>query len=40
MEAHIWRKTNGKKVWYEWCVTSPVTTKIHNASGESYYIGL
>jgi len=40
VEAHIWRKTNGKKVWYEWCVTSPVTTKIHNASGESYYIGL
>jgi len=40
VEAHIWRKSDGKKVWYEWCVTSPVTSPMHNVNGSSYYIGL
>lgn len=28
------------KVWYEWCVTSPESTHIHNSNGKSYYISL
>lgn len=40
VEVHIWRKTDGKKVWYEWCTTKPVQSAIHNAGGKSYFIGL
>ncbi|KAK8940963.1 Protein arginine N-methyltransferase 5 [Platanthera zijinensis] len=28
------------KVWYEWCVTSPITTPVHNVNGRSYWVGL
>ncbi|KAM5194466.1 protein arginine N-methyltransferase 5 [Mantella aurantiaca] len=36
----FWRCNNGKKVWYEWAVTSPVCSAIHNPTGRSYTIGL
>jgi len=36
----IWRVCTSSKVWYEWCVSSPSVTNIHNPSGRSYWIGL
>uniref|UniRef100_A0A8C4SKV7 Protein arginine N-methyltransferase 5 n=1 Tax=Erpetoichthys calabaricus TaxID=27687 RepID=A0A8C4SKV7_ERPCA len=38
--VRFWRCNNGKKVWYEWGVTSPVCSAIHNPAGRSYTIGL
>jgi len=37
---HFWRKVSRTKVWYEWCLTDPVQTNIHNPGGRSYWIGL
>ncbi|KAB7501407.1 Protein arginine N-methyltransferase 5 [Armadillidium nasatum] len=39
-EIHFWRCSSKKNVWYEWCVTSPVITPIHNPNGRAYTIGL
>lgn len=36
----FWRCNNGKKVWYEWAVTEPSCSAIHNPAGRSYTIGL
>ncbi|KAJ3595240.1 hypothetical protein NHX12_005083 [Muraenolepis orangiensis] len=38
--VHFWRCNNGKKVWYEWAVTEPSCSAIHNPAGRSYTIGL
>ncbi|XP_056382785.1 protein arginine N-methyltransferase 5 isoform X1 [Hyla sarda] len=38
--VQFWRCNNGKKVWYEWAVTSPICSAIHNPTGRSYTIGL
>ncbi|XP_072885163.1 protein arginine N-methyltransferase 5-like [Hemitrygon akajei] len=38
--ARFWRCANPKKVWYEWAVTSPECSAIHNPTGRSYTIGL
>eukprot|EP01087_Luapelamoeba_hula_P005205 TRINITY_DN15289_c0_g1_i1.p1 TRINITY_DN15289_c0_g1~~TRINITY_DN15289_c0_g1_i1.p1 ORF type:complete len:609 (-),score=84.79 TRINITY_DN15289_c0_g1_i1:32-1858(-) len=40
IEAHFWRNVTSTKVWYEWCLTSPSVTTIHNPNGRSYWIGL
>jgi len=40
VEAHVWRNVTSTKVWYEWCLTSPSPTPIHNPNGRSYWIGL
>jgi len=40
VELHFWRKVDKTKVWYEWCLTSPQQTPIHNPGGRSYWIGL
>ncbi len=40
VEVHLWRNVSSRKVWYEWSLTSPVTTPIHNPNGRSYWIGL
>jgi len=37
---HFWRKVSKSKVWYEWCLTDPQQTAIHNPGGRSYWIGL
>lgn len=37
---HMWRCLSETKVWYEWCLTEPVPTQIHNPYGRSYTIGL
>jgi len=38
--AHFWRCCSQYKVWYEWCVSSPQISTIHNPNGRSYWIGL
>ncbi|XP_047327783.1 protein arginine N-methyltransferase 1.5 [Impatiens glandulifera] len=38
-EVHFWRRCS-TKVWYEWCVTSPTSSAVHNSSGRSYWVGL
>jgi hypothetical protein len=36
----MWRCTNARKVWYEWALTAPITSPIHNPNGRSSAIGL
>eukprot|EP01130_Rhizamoeba_saxonica_P014521 TRINITY_DN6357_c0_g1_i1.p1 TRINITY_DN6357_c0_g1~~TRINITY_DN6357_c0_g1_i1.p1 ORF type:complete len:605 (+),score=125.59 TRINITY_DN6357_c0_g1_i1:11-1825(+) len=36
----IRRINDGAKVWYEWGVTEPILTAIHNPGGRSWWIGL
>ncbi|XP_053909113.1 LOW QUALITY PROTEIN: protein arginine N-methyltransferase 5 [Cuculus canorus] len=36
----FWRCATPKKVWYEWAVTSPSCSALHNPTGRSYTIGL
>ncbi|CAH1396442.1 unnamed protein product [Nezara viridula] len=38
--VHFWRLADKKSVWYEWCVSQPVQTPVHNPNGRSYSIGL
>jgi len=40
VEATVWRCADGRRVWYEWCLTSPITTPIQNPNGRTYSIGL
>lgn len=40
LEVHFWRCCGATKVWYEWCVTSPTPSPIHNSNGRSYWVGL
>ncbi|KAF7817197.1 protein arginine N-methyltransferase 1.5 [Senna tora] len=40
LEVHFWRCCGSTKVWYEWCVTSPSSSPIHNSNGRSYWVGL
>lgn len=40
VEVHFWRNVSRTKVWYEWAVTSPDVSPIHNVGGRSYWIGL
>lgn len=40
LEVHFWRCVGSAKVWYEWCVTSPSPSAVHNSNGRSYWVGL
>ena len=40
VELHMWRLIDKTKVWYEWALTCPVVSGIHNPHGRSYWIGL
>lgn len=40
VKVHMWRCARAHKVWYEWALTGPQTTTIHNPNGRSYYVGL
>ncbi|GAB4821351.1 hypothetical protein N2152v2_008397 [Parachlorella kessleri] len=40
VEVSMWRCAAKHKVWYEWAVTRPTCSPIHNPSGRSYYVGL
>eukprot|EP00922_Rhytidocystis_sp_ex-Travisia-forbesii_P064358 GHVS01095649.1.p1 GENE.GHVS01095649.1~~GHVS01095649.1.p1 ORF type:complete len:729 (-),score=89.07 GHVS01095649.1:300-2486(-) len=39
VKCHIWRQDDAHKVWYEWCVSEPVSTYVQNCCGKSYFIG-
>lgn len=34
------RCVDSKKVWYEWCLTAPLSSPIQNCNGDTYFIGL
>jgi len=36
----VWRCVSATKVWYEWCLTSPICTPVQNSNGSSYWVGL
>lgn len=38
IELSFWRAENSDKVWYEWCLHSPIKTSIMNPNGRSYFI--
>jgi len=40
IELQMWRCCSNDKVWYEYAVTSPTVTTIHNANARSQLIGL
>ncbi|RWS17186.1 protein arginine N-methyltransferase 5-like protein, partial [Dinothrombium tinctorium] len=40
IKVHFWRLINKRAVWYEWCLTQPQPTAIHNPNGRSHPIGL
>lgn len=40
IEVHFWRCCGATKVWYEWAVTTPSPSPIHNSNGRSYWVGL
>ncbi|KAL6888530.1 hypothetical protein ACP4OV_009556 [Aristida adscensionis] len=40
IEVHFWRCCAPTKVWYEWTVTTPSPSPIHNSNGRSYWVGL
>ncbi|BBN09504.1 type II protein arginine methyltransferase [Marchantia polymorpha subsp. ruderalis] len=40
LELHFWRCVGPTKVWYEWAVTAPSVSPVHNVNGRSYWVGL
>lgn len=40
LQVNFWRCSNKHKVWYEWCVTKPYQSVIHNINGKMYYMSL
>ncbi|XP_031504319.1 protein arginine N-methyltransferase 5 [Nymphaea colorata] len=40
LEVNFWRCCDASKVWYEWCVSAPTPTPLHNSNGRSYWVGL
>lgn len=40
IKLHLWRCVSSRHVWYEWAITEPQTSKIHNSGGAAYKIGL
>jgi protein arginine N-methyltransferase 5 len=40
VEACFWRHVSRQRVWYEWALTQPQQSPIHNPNGRSYHIGL
>eukprot|EP00981_Chlorochromonas_danica_P007986 scaffold1931_cov215-Ochromonas_danica.AAC.42 len=35
---HIWRCLDGHKMWYEWSLSSPQHTTVHNLRGKHYHV--
>ena len=38
--VHMWRRGTAHKVWYEWALSQPTVTSLHNPGGRSYWVGL
>ncbi len=39
LEIQFWRCVSASKVWYEWCVSGPIPSPVHNPNGRSSHIG-
>ncbi|GAB67175.1 arginine N-methyltransferase 5 [Plasmodium cynomolgi strain B] len=39
LSISIWRLTDSHKIWYEWCVSEPQSTCIHNYNARHFSIG-
>jgi len=37
---NMWRKVSKQKVWYEWMISGPRPSALHNPGGRSYWVGL
>lgn len=40
LQINFWRCSSKYKVWYEWCVTKPYQSVVHNVNGEMYFMSL
>lgn len=40
LTVNFWRLINNRQIWYEWSLSSPISTPIHNVNGRTYSIGL
>lgn len=40
LQINFWRCSDKYKVWYEWCITKPYQSVIHNVNGEMYFMSL
>jgi protein arginine N-methyltransferase 5 len=40
IKVDFWRLINKRQIWYEWCITEPLHSSIHNPNGRTYSIGL
>ncbi|CAI6357455.1 unnamed protein product [Macrosiphum euphorbiae] len=40
IQINFWRCSDKFKVWYEWCMTKPYQSIIHNIKGEMYFMSL
>lgn len=40
VQVNFWRCSDKYKVWYEWCVSKPQQSAIHNVNGEMYFMSL
>ncbi|XP_015373689.1 PREDICTED: protein arginine N-methyltransferase 5-like [Diuraphis noxia] len=40
IQVNFWRCCDKYKVWYEWCMTRPYQSIIHNIKGEMYFMSL
>ncbi|BES98722.1 protein arginine n-methyltransferase [Nesidiocoris tenuis] len=40
IEVVFWRRHDEKRVWYEWCITNPRISGIHNVNGRSSAMNL
>jgi len=40
IQINFWRCSDKYKVWYEWCMTKPYQSIIHNIKGEMYFMSL
>jgi type II protein arginine methyltransferase len=40
VSVHLWRCLDEHRVWYEWCLSSPVQSPVQNSNGKSYAIRL
>jgi len=38
--VHFWRHVSHQRVWYEWALTEPQVSPVHNPNGRSSHIGL
>jgi len=40
LKLHFWRLVSKHNVWYEWSLSEPFISPVHNPNGRSYQIGL